>query len=150
MAPSQFVFMPMQTGITHAGAHHPSDRRTGRVLWLLAGITVLSLADLLLTLTYMMSVGMNEGNPIAAWIVTATQSPWALAMYKLVTVTICVGLLYRVRHQRVGELAAWCSLLILVALSVWWNQYARYQPLLPRGEVLVMAGPDLNHTSSLQ
>ncbi len=142
--------MPMQTGIINAAEYEAGERRTGRVLWLLAGIIFLSLADLLLTLTYLMSVGMNEGNPIAAWIVTATQSPWALSMYKLVTVAICVGLLYKVRRQRVGELAAWCSLLILVALAVWWNQYAHYQPLLPRGEVLVMAAPELNHASSLQ
>lgn len=116
-------------------------RREERVLWLLLGIVLLSVADLALTLTYLTSVGLIEGNPIAAWLIHTTRSPWALALYKGLTVAICVSLLYRMRHRREGELAAWCSVLILVALSIWWNRYALYQPDLPGLDRIVMAQP---------
>ena len=115
--------------------------RSERVIWLLFGIVMLSLADLVLTLSYLTTVGMSEGNPIAVWLLQATNSVWSLAMYKAITVTICVTLLYKIRFQRQGELAAWCAMLILVALSVWWNQYSRYQPHLPIGsDHIVMIG----------
>ena len=112
--------------------------RSERVTWLLFGIVMLSIADLVLTLSYLTTVGMSEGNPIAVWLLQATNSIWALAMYKAVTVTICVTLLYRTRFQRQSELAAWCAMLILVALSIWWNQYSRYQPNLPMGADHIM------------
>ena len=110
-------------------------------MWLLLGIVLLSVADLTLTLTYLTSVGLVEGNPIAAWLIHTTRSPWALALYKTFTVAICVSLLYRMRQRREGELAAWCSVLILVALSIWWNRYALYQPDLPGLDRIVMAQP---------
>ena len=118
--------------------------RSERVKWLLFGIVVLSLADLVLTLSYLTSVGLSEGNPIAVWLLQATNSIWALAMYKAITVTVCVSLLYRTRFKREGELAAWCAMLILIALSIWWNQYSRYQPNLPIGiDHIVMDGDRL-------
>lgn len=112
--------------------------RSERVTWLLFGIVMLSLADLVLTLSYLTTVGMSEGNPIAVWLLQATNSVWALAIYKAVTVTICVTLLYKTRFQRQSELAAWCAMMILVALSIWWNQYSRYQPNLPMGADHIM------------
>ena len=121
--------------------------RSERVKWLLFGIVMLSVADLVLTLSYLTTVGLSEGNPIAVWLLQATNSVWALAMYKAITVTICVSLLYRTRFQRQGELAAWCGLLILVALSIWWNQYSRYQPNLPIGlDHILMDGDVLERT----
>jgi hypothetical protein len=110
------------------------EKRTQRVMWLLLGIVSLSLADLTLTSMYLTSVGMTEGNPIAAWLITQTNSLWALAIYKGVTVATCVTLLYYMRTSRQGELAAWCSMLILTALSIWWNQYALYSPSFPPSE----------------
>ena len=117
-------------------------KRCERVKWLLFGIVMLSVADLVLTVSYLTTVGMSEGNPIAVWLLQATNSVWALGMYKAITVTICVSLLYRTRFQRQGELAAWCAMLILVALSIWWNQYSRYQPLLPMGLDHIMMDGD--------
>ena len=98
------------------------------------GIVALSLADLALTTMYLTSVGMAEGNPIAAWLIVNTQSLWVLALYKGVTVATCVSLLYYMRNSRQGELASWCSMLIMTALSIWWNQYALYQPHLPASD----------------
>jgi hypothetical protein len=121
---------------THANKH-----RAERVLWLLAGVVFLSIADLFLTISYLTSVGMSEGNPIALWLLQATDSVWPLAFYKAITVTVCVSLLYRTRYRRQSELASWCALMILVALTVWWNQYSQYQPMLPFAEDhIVMAG----------
>lgn len=105
---------------------------------------MLSVADLVLTLSYLTTVGLSEGNPIAVWLLQATNSVWSLAAYKAFTVIICVSLLYRTRFQRESELAAWCGMLILVALSIWWNQYSRYQPDLPMGlDHIVMDGDTL-------
>ncbi len=110
------------------------ENRSQRVTWLLIGIVALSLADLTLTSMYLTSVGMTEGNPIAAWLITQTNSLWVLALYKGVTVATCVTLLYYMRTSRQGELAAWCSMLIMTALSIWWNQYALYSPSFPVSE----------------
>jgi len=127
--------------------HHPNPccitetQRSERVTWLLGGVILLSLADLLLTISYLTSVGMSEGNPIALWLLQTTDSVWPLAFYKAMTVAVCVSLLYRTRHKRQSELASWCAMLILVTLSVWWNQYSRYQPLLPLADDhIVMVG----------
>ncbi len=120
---------------------HANKQRAERVLWLLGGVVFLSTADLFLTISYLTTVGMSEGNPIALWLLQATDSVWPLAFYKAITVTVCVSLLYRNRYRRQSELASWCALLILVALTVWWNQYSHFQPMLPFAEDhIVMAG----------
>ncbi|MGY8752548.1 MAG: DUF5658 family protein [Phycisphaerales bacterium] len=108
-----------------------SAQRAERVIWLLGGVVFLSFADLFLTITYLTTVGMSEGNPIAHWLLETTNSVWPLAVYKVFTVAVCVTLLYCNRHKRQSELASWCAVMILVSLSVWWNQYSRYQPMLP-------------------
>ncbi len=116
-------------------------QRSERVTWLLSGVIILSLADLFLTISYLTSVGMSEGNPIALWLLQTTNSVWPLVLYKALTVAVCVTLLYRIRRKRQSELASWCALLILVTLSIWWNQYSRYQHLLPIAEDhIVMIG----------
>jgi len=116
-------------------------QRSERVTWLLSGVIILSLADLFLTISYLTSVGMSEGNPIALWLLQTTNSVWPLVLYKALTVAICVTLLYRTRRKRQSELASWCAMLILVTLSIWWNQYSRYQHLLPAAEDhIVMIG----------
>ena len=119
----------------------PRDQRAERVIWLLGGVVLLSLADLFLTLTYLTTVGMSEGNPIALWLLQSTGSVWPLAIYKGLTVAICVTLLYRNRYRRQSELASWCAMMILVTLTIWWNQYSHYQPMLPFAEDhIVMVG----------
>ena len=110
------------------------DSRSQRVMWLLIGVVSLSFADLALTTMYLTSVGMTEGNPIAAWLLIQTNSLWVLGLYKGVTVATCVTLIFYMRESRQGELAAWCSMLILTALSIWWNQYALYSPSFPPSE----------------
>ncbi len=139
--------------------HTEDAHRSVRVTWLLGGVVALSLVDLFLTVTYLTSVGMSEGNPIAAWLLSTTNSIWPLALYKLATVAVCVSLLYANRYKRQSELASWCALSILVALSIWWNQYSQYQPFLPLADDhIVLVGDEFiqpylvldKHSATLQ
>ena len=98
--------------------------RPRRVTVLLAGIAVLSLADLAVTIAYLQANSMMEANPLAAYVIRASQSVWVLVAFKLATVGICVGLLYRVRRHLCGEIASWCALAILMGISVMWHSYS--------------------------
>lgn len=102
-----------------------SRRRARRVIVLLAAIVVLSLADLLVTLGHLKSTGMIEANPIAAYLIRVTRSPWVLAQYKCLTVGICVGLLFRLRRRVWGEVGAWCAVGILTVMALLWHTYSR-------------------------
>jgi len=99
-------------------------RRARRVTVLLAGVVLLSVADLMVTLAHLRSTGMVEANPIAAYLIRTTQSPWVLGGYKCVTVGVCVALLYRLRRFAAGEAAAWCAVGILAVMSVVWRSYS--------------------------
>jgi hypothetical protein len=99
--------------------------RGRRVALLLTAIVVLSLADLLLTLSHLQSTGMMEANPLAAWLIRTTASPLALTLFKAVTVAVPVVLLWSLRRHVEGEIGAWCATAILVVLSLMWGSYAR-------------------------
>lgn len=97
--------------------------RSGRVVLLLAAIVILSLVDLLITLSHLHTTGMIESNPLVVFLVRTTGSSWALTIYKAVTVAVCVMLLYRARKHVQGEVAAWLALMILVGVSIMWHFY---------------------------
>jgi hypothetical protein len=99
--------------------------RSRRVILLIVGVVLLSLGDLLITITYLQSTGMLEANPIAGYIIRVTGSVSILTAYKALTVGICVGLLYRLRRLVEGEVAAWCAVSILAFMSFQWYHYAR-------------------------
>jgi uncharacterized Tic20 family protein len=101
------------------------ERRVRRVLVLLAAVVVLSLADLVVTIGHLQTVGLIEANPIAAWLIRTTESPWVLSAYKCLTVGVCIALLYRLRRHRECEIAAWCAVGILVGMSIMWHSYSR-------------------------
>ncbi|MHC4948598.1 MAG: DUF5658 family protein [Planctomycetota bacterium] len=111
--------------------------RPRRVAVLLAGIVVLSVADLVVTMAHLKSTGMLEANPIAAFLIRSTESASVLALYKAVTVGISVSLLYRLRRHLAGELAAWCAVGILTGMSVMWHSYTQE---LDAAEHLELAG----------
>lgn len=98
--------------------------RPRRVLVLLAGIVVLSIADLAVTLTHLMTIGMAEANPIARFLMQAWPSPWALGAFKIATLSMCVGLLYWMRRRKVGEAGAWVATFVLVGMCIQWHEYA--------------------------
>lgn len=97
-----------------------AGHRQRRVVVLLGAIVALSLADLVATIAHL-RIGMVEGNPLAHYIIETTQSMNVLAAFKVGTVLVCVGLLYRLRSSRQGEMAAWTAVIILSALTVWWG-----------------------------
>lgn len=98
--------------------------RSRRMVLLIIGIVVLSAADLLVTVAFAQAGGMMEANPIALFVARFTESPWALAAYKAVTVGICVALLYRLRRYASGEAAGWCCVAILAVMSLMWHHYS--------------------------
>ena len=99
--------------------------RSRRVVLLLCGIVVLSTADLLVALRHLTTIGLAEANPIAAYLIESTGSPWALIGLKFLSVGVCVALLYRLRGYRTGEAAAWLALAILTVLSLVRHGYSR-------------------------
>lgn len=115
--------------------------RGRRVTILVFGIVALSLADLAVTIAYLKAHSMIEANPIAAWLIRYTQSPWTLTAFKVATMGICVCLLYRVRRHLAGEVAAWFAIAVLVVLSVMWHAYSNHLEQ-PGNAGLVQAAPD--------
>ena len=98
-------------------------QRSRRVVGLLAVIVVLSIADLILTLSHLHSFGMVEANPVARFVIHSTQSPWILILFKCGTVGVCAALLFRVRTHRSAEYAAWMGAFILLLLCAMWMRY---------------------------
>ena len=76
-----------------------------------------------MTITHLQSIGMAEANPLAAFLVRSTGSVLALAVFKGITVAVCIMLLYRARRHVQGEIASWVALGILVGVSVLWHLY---------------------------
>lgn len=108
-------------------SHSPTTSqaaRSRRVVILLISIVLLSLADLVITIINLRTVGMIEANPIAHYILLTTQSATALASYKLITVLVCITLLYRLRHSIQCEVAAWFCVAILSLLAGYWGIYS--------------------------
>ena len=93
-----------------------------RVRILLACIVAMSLVDLDLTLVYAKTTGMVEQNPIARGIMQ-TGSVGLLILWKMLTVTIAVGLLYHARRHRAGELGSWLCIAVLCWLTARWLSY---------------------------
>ncbi len=94
------------------------------MLVLIAGIVVLSLGDLVVTVATLRTTGMFEANPVAAWLISQTGSVTVLAAYKLLTVAVCAGLLFRLRRHAEGEAGAWCAMLILALTCLHWYHYS--------------------------
>jgi hypothetical protein len=97
--------------------------RARRVCLLLCAALMMGAYDLALTLTYATSVGMIEVNPLARAIMLGYNSPLALTIWKLATMALSAWIIYRVRHRRLGEFAAWVSFFVLLTLCLHWVRY---------------------------
>lgn len=106
--------------------------RLRRMLLLLAGIVVLSGADLAVALRHLRGPGLLEANPIAAMVISASGSALALSAYKATTVGLCVALLFALRRRVEGEVAAWIAVGILGLMSLQWLGYSLEQRQLER------------------
>lgn len=128
----------MHASVQAAPAVHPGPTALGRGFWpmlrrrpvrvvlLGAAIAAMSVVDLYLTLLYLTNTGMSEANPVARAII-AYQSPAVLGVWKALTVSLCVGILYLIRERRSAELGAWIGALVLGWLMVHWARYADYK-----------------------
>ena len=118
----------------------PQKARQRRMLLLLAGIVVLSGADLAVALQYLRGPGLLEANPIAALVIAASGSAAVLAAYKAVTVGTCVSLLFVLRRRVEAEVAAWIAVGALGLMSLHWLGYGLEQAQLQR--LQAVAGTD--------
>jgi hypothetical protein len=92
-------------------------------------ILVLSLADLLLTLTYVLHIGLIEDNPLARRVIE-TGGPALLIFWKLASVGFAAGVLLRFRTRRVAEIGAVLCAVVMVWLTTRWVQYIEMSPEL--------------------
>lgn len=93
-----------------------------RVTLLLAGIFAMSIADLCLTLIWTTSVGMYESNPLAR-LVMDYKCPWMLGVWKIASLALALGILYRARRFPIAEFAGWFCFFVMVWLSFRWAAY---------------------------
>ena len=112
--------------------------RSRRVAILLVAVMIISLADLDMTLAYAASGGMIEANPLARAVMSYGSSG-VLAVWKIASVALCVGILFRTRSRRSAEIATWACFLVLVWLSFRWEKYNEQMPLIAS---TVLAEPD--------
>ena len=97
--------------------------RASRVWVLTITIAVLSLTDLCITLTYLQSIGMSEGNPIAR-LIMSYNSPAILIAWKLATITLTSLAFILGRKRRVAELGCWLCVGVLGWLTHRWIDYS--------------------------
>lgn len=96
--------------------------RARRVLLLTGLVLMLSAGDLLTTLIFLQSTGMEEANPVAAFVMSSG-SIWSLIVFKAGSVFTSLSVIWLLRHRWQGEIAAWIAAFILVALTYHWYVY---------------------------
>jgi hypothetical protein len=97
--------------------------RARRVIVLTIAIAVMSIADLLITLTYLRNGGMGEANPLARWVLNFGSAN-ILIVWKILTVVTACTIFVATRRSRAAEIGAWCCCLVLTWLSVRWMAYS--------------------------
>jgi hypothetical protein len=117
------------TGLFRSFATALVQCRSSRVTALVVATTAIGLGDLYLTLTYLHGPGMSEGNPLARWIISMN-SPWLLAAWKVMLLSLTGVILFVTRKSRSGEVAAWVCAGVMVWLAGQWTQYAEKAPSL--------------------
>lgn len=100
-----------------------SFSRPNRVVILLLVVIALSLVDLEMTLMYASTIGMPEMNPLARTLMRHG-SATDLVLWKLGTIALSAGILFRLRTQRAAEIGAWIALVALLWLTWQWLAYA--------------------------
>ena len=107
-----------------SGALRVDVLRRCRFSALLAAITMMSLADLGMTLIYMRSIGMIELNPLAIYMIEIGQTR-QLVLFKLFTLVFGAGMLFLLRRRPLAEPAAWVATVCLGFLMAHWADYNR-------------------------
>lgn len=114
--------------------------RQARVVMLLFAVLAMSIADLIMTLTYATSVGMVELNPLARAMMSGGR--YELIAWKLATVLLGIGILFFIRRTRGGEFGAWVCCLVLAALTFHWINYNREASSLTREMHIISQAED--------
>lgn len=115
--------VPGEIGLVPAMVPVAGGRRPIRVVLLSAAIVLMSLGDLHITMTYLRSVGMGEGNPVARLVMTHG-SESLLVVWKCASVAFACLIFYKFRAHRCAEIACWLSFLVLTWLLMRWTNYA--------------------------
>lgn len=114
--------------------------RSFRVILLIAIGWVLGVADLAMTLTYLMNIGMFEGNPLARWVIDFG-SPWIVAGFKLFTMVVSSSILFWQRRRWQAEVGAWLALFVLCKLTFAWFDYIQGSSEMTYAITLVSLDP---------
>jgi len=137
----------MFVSMLHAGSLSPAmcelfgraaspEIRGRRVAILLAAITLLSLGDLYMTLTYATSSGMFESNPLARFIMSFG-SPVLVASWKLGSMLLACSIFYWARRSRYAEMGVWGCTLVLAWLTFHWGAYMDQVEVIKQDVALV-------------
>lgn len=114
-----------------SGVENWAQARPRRVVLLLVAVLLMSLGDLYMTLTYLLNVGLLEGNPVARAVMLMNR-PELLIGWKVASLGLGLGILYWARRSRNGELGAWLCFVVLSWLTVHWSAYnAQVEVLTP-------------------
>lgn len=122
------VFAPIGALLPPPPCCHGLPRRQAvprgtRVVALTAAIALMSAADLYISLVYLRSVGMSEGNPLARWIMASASTSF-LIWWKVLSVALGCGIFLFARRSRSAEIGAWLCCAVLVWLTVRWADYS--------------------------
>ena len=116
-------------------------RRTARICGLIAGILLLSAADLYMTLLHLRGIGMVEANPIARSVISYN-SPAMLIAWKFATVGLAVGILFYARRRVAAEIGALVCCAVLTGLALQWSNYNSEVSNLTNGLNEVATSPE--------
>ena len=95
-----------------------ANARNRRMAWVLGAAAAMGGLDLALTMLLMHTTGMYESNPIAVAIVR--HGAWALAAYKVGSMSLTTAFLWLARATRLGRVGGWVSLAVLCLLTLHW------------------------------
>jgi len=115
---------PAVAGPVRLDLARPLSSRRWRVLVLLTLVVALSAADLYLTVMYATTIGMSELNPLARALLRHG-SVLDVVLWKLGSVVLCAGILFRLRDRRSAEIGAWIAFLALALLTRQWMAYTK-------------------------
>ena len=103
--------------------------RPNRVVVLLIAVAIMSVFDLLLTLTYLTEAGMMESNPFARVIMVGSGATGVI-LWKSLTVSLTVFILFIARKRLAGELGAVFCCVVLGWLMARWETYTSEAALI--------------------
>lgn len=99
--------------------------RPARVFYLVLVAWLMGLADLAITMTYLTSVGMYEGNPVARFVI-GLGSPAIVVAFKVGTMLVTSWIVLAQRRRWQAEMVAWIAAVVLGLLTVHWLNYIAY------------------------